>query len=386
VYSNEDFRLIREEGFDHVRIPVAWHLYAGPAPGYSLYSTIFSLADALVNGALDHGLAVIVDLHHFDEFTSTPLAFKAKFISIWRQVAKHYASFPSAVAFELLNEPKDNATTDAMNPIYADVIREIRVSNPDRTIFVGPINYNSIDELKTQSGQGLQLPNDDLNLIATVHMYDPYYFTHQGAEWALPDTATTGVLFPGPPSVPIKPDSRITHTWVLDWFGNYNRLSEGSNPSSAKAFTSRLNRAKAWSDVYGRPVHVGEYGCYEKADDRSRVNFYSTIRTEMGRRGLGWAMWDWKAGFHYAKNGRPHPTGMREAIFPAVQLATSGAGRLLFDGAIGKTYVVEKAESLLAPITWVPIHTETLKSPRFDFSDPGAEAGPGGYYRVQWVK
>ncbi len=29
-YTSEDLRLIRNEGFDHVRIPVAWHHYAGP--------------------------------------------------------------------------------------------------------------------------------------------------------------------------------------------------------------------------------------------------------------------------------------------------------------------------------------------------------------------
>jgi hypothetical protein len=84
------------------------------------------------------------------------------------------------VAFEFINEPKDAATTTVLNPIYAEAIRQIRVSNPSRTLFVGPGQWNSINELSN-----LRLPDDDENLIVTVHCYDPFLFTHQGACWTL---------------------------------------------------------------------------------------------------------------------------------------------------------------------------------------------------------
>ena len=32
-YTPDDLRIIRAEGFDHVRIPAGWHHYTGPAPG-----------------------------------------------------------------------------------------------------------------------------------------------------------------------------------------------------------------------------------------------------------------------------------------------------------------------------------------------------------------
>ena len=50
-----------------------------------------------------------------------------------------------------------------------------------------------------QRAPQLRLPDDDENLIVTVHNYDPFYFTHQGATWAGPDTKVTGIRFPGPP-------------------------------------------------------------------------------------------------------------------------------------------------------------------------------------------
>ena len=37
------------------------------------------------------GLGVMINIHHFDDFTSDPKAQTARFLAIWRQVAKHYA-------------------------------------------------------------------------------------------------------------------------------------------------------------------------------------------------------------------------------------------------------------------------------------------------------
>jgi len=274
-----------------------------------------------------------------------------------------------------------------MNKIYAEAIRRIRGTNPSRTIFVGPGNYNSLDELSLDNGQGLLLPNNDLNVIATVHSYDPYYFTHQGAEWALPDTATVGVIFPGPPLTPLQPHSSIQHDWVKTWFKEYNAKPTAFNPSSTFAFRGRLLRAKRWAEQWGRPVYVGEFGCYSKSTDpTSRVNYYRDIRATMDEQGLGWAMWDWKSGFHYIKDGRPDPPELREAMFPPIKLRVPASGTLEFDGAVGKTYVVERTASLSGPINWTAISTQTLTTPQMAFADPEAAQLSGAYYRVKWLK
>ena len=90
-----------------------------------------------------------------------------------------------------------------MNPIYARAIAEIRRTNPQRTIFVEPGGWGSIDELKN-----LVLPPDD-NVIVSVHCYDPFYFTHQGATWTGGQTPVTGIVFPGPPAQPLVPDPKL---------------------------------------------------------------------------------------------------------------------------------------------------------------------------------
>jgi endoglucanase len=312
-YTEEDFKHIRAEGFDHVRLPIGWHHYAGPAPEYVLSDAVYAKVDFLVTNALNSKLGVIVNIHHFDAFTSDPSSLSNKFYALWRQIAAHYAKAPNTVAFELLNEPKDAATTTVMNPIYAEAIRRIRSTNPNRTIFVGPGKWNQPSELVN-----LHLPAEDRNIIVTVHCYDPFFFTHQSATWAGNDVKSLkGIVFPGPPREPFvpPPDAKLSKG-LLNWIERYNTLTGTNNPSSPAAFRASLQKAKDWSVKNGRPIHVGEFGCYIKADPDSRRRFYTEFRKAVDELGLAWAMWDWKAGFRYWDDSAKRPApGLREAMF-----------------------------------------------------------------------
>jgi endoglucanase len=380
-YSTNDFVYIRDEGFDHVRIPAAWHHHTGPAPDYVISNSFFAKVDFLVTNALQRGLTAMINIHHFDDFTTSPDAYTNKFYAIWRQIAAHYSNSPPQLAFELINEPIAAATTARLNPIYAEVIRQIRLSNPERIIFVGPGEWNSINELGS-----LRLPETDTNLIVTVHCYDPFLFTHQGATWAGNDPRTVGVIFPGPPATPLAPASGIS-SWATNWIESYNTLPTEGNPSSGVSFKAKIAFAKQWSDYYGRPVHVGEFGAYSMADTNSRARFYHEIRSVMDTLGLGWAMWDWKAGFRYWEDGpkRPAP-GMREAMFPPVKLNSTAPGRIELHEAIGKTFLIERAWFLEAPAIWSPIQTQTLHSTEWVYPDPAATASNAAFYRALWLK
>jgi endoglucanase len=307
-----DLKQIRAEGFDHIRLPVGWHHYTGPAPDYKISDEIFARADEMATNATALGLNVIINIHHFNEFTTDPAGNTPQFLAIWRQVAAHYANAPDGVAFELLNEPKDAATTAVMNPIYAETIRQIRLTNPHRTIFAGPGKWNSPNELPD-----FRLPDDD-NIIVTLHCYDPMFFTHQGATWAGPDFKLAGVHFPGPPKVPFQPDPSVeVKPWVLKTIQQYNTQPAADNPCGSRAFLPKIQKAKAWSEKYGRPIHFGEFGAIIKADEESRAHYYAAMRQALDEAGFGWAIWDWKSGFNYwdSKTQQPLP-GMHEALFP----------------------------------------------------------------------
>jgi endoglucanase len=313
-YTTTDLHHIRAEGFDHVRIPIGWHHYAGPGPDYLLDPKIFQKVDALVGPAMREGLNVLINIHHFDDFTSDPKTLTPKFHAIWRQIAAHYAKTPGGLAFELLNEPRDAATTEVINPIFAETIRQIRKTNPVRTIVVGPGQWNGISELPN-----LRVPDNDLNLIVTVHCYDPFQFTHQGADWTgnSPDRRVVGIVFPGPPRTPLIPDPNLKLSPDFrEWINMYNSQPREVNPCGTRVIDAAVAQIKEWSAHYGRPVYLGEFGAYTKADTASRAHYYRAFREALESAGIGWAIWDWKAGFRYwnEETNKPEP-GMREALF-----------------------------------------------------------------------
>lgn len=310
-YSTRDFEEIRKAGFDHVRIPIGWQNYTGPGPSFTLEEEIYSKVDLLIQGALQQKLAAIINVHHFDDFTTNPTEHKDRLVSIWTQLSKRYANLPDSMAFELLNEPKDAATTMLLNPIYRELIAVIRGENPTRPIFVGPGQFNRIAELAN-----LNLPEADQNLIVTVHSYDPYFFTHQGASWGdSPIRNLRGVKFPGPPTTPLAaPDGASDD--LKNWLTQYNTLPLDRNPCSPQVMRELAADAREWSEYYGRPVHFGEFGAYQVADVQSRVNYCREYRLAIENAGLTWALWDWSAGFHYWDKGKNRPVeGMGEALF-----------------------------------------------------------------------
>jgi endoglucanase len=309
-HDEADFSHARAEGFDHVRLPIAWHHYSGPAPQYTIAPELFARIDSLVAAARKHELSLILNIHHFDALNTDPVGQQEKFWALWEQIAAHYRDEPNTIAFELLNEANGKATTQFLNGLYAEAIARVRRTNPHRTLFVGPSQWNQVHQLPL-----LNLPESDRNLIVTIHSYDPHNFTHQGAPWSGPDSQVVGIQFPGPPDVPLAIPATAKPP-LRDWLQAYNIEPTATNPSSPGVQQRIVNLAKEWSDYYGRPVHLGEFGAYEKADVVSRGRYCREFRQACERAGIAWALWDWKAGFRYWNPERNAPVPeMREALF-----------------------------------------------------------------------
>jgi hypothetical protein len=106
------------------------------------------------------------------------------------------------------------------------------------------------------------------NLIYTFHCYDPFFFTHQGAEWIdeIPKDLND-MPFPSSPEamekIRSKNDSKYAGT--LDDYGKHRY--------DAAYLLSRLKIAKDWGEAHGVPVVLGEFGAYPKVsapDSRGR--------------------------------------------------------------------------------------------------------------------
>ena len=309
-YSTDDIDRIAAEGFDHIRVPVAWHFNLKPnATGFDIDPTLLTDLEPVLKRALEKKMHVILDWHHFDDLTTNPAAHRARFIASWKTISDHFKSWPPELFLELLNEPRDALTTEVANPIYAETIAAIRSIDPERIILVSPGKWGDIRELEK-----LRLPDADDRIVVTVHCYEPFYFTHQGAGW-VQLAGLRGITYPGPPTSPFAaPEIFRENNDIASFIHAYNTLPADCNPCSANAVRDLLNLAREWSDHFGRPVHLGEFGSHNLADASSRMRYARDVRTLAEERHIPWTLWDWKAGFGYWDSQTTKPL-FRAALF-----------------------------------------------------------------------
>lgn len=305
-YDTSDIDRIAGQGFDHVRVPVAWqfHLEDGViSPG------LLEELEPVLRRALDRGLTVILNWQHFEDLVAEPEKNRAAFIAGWRLIAGHFKDWPPELYLELLNEPNGALDGDILTSIHAGGIAAIRESNPERVLLVDPPSWAGIRGLDR-----LFLPGGDDRIIVTVHSYEPFQFTHQQASWVNYQDLRD-ISYPGPPAIPVAvPDSLGDDPGIVAWIEAYNSRQGRDNPCSAAAFEILLDEAVAWSEHFGRPVHIGEFGCYSKAAPAGRRRYVRDFRIAAEERGLPWAMWDWKAGFAYWDSEKDQPL-LRDALF-----------------------------------------------------------------------
>src|SRR6476469_7831001 len=84
------FEAVKKAGFNSVRVPIRWSAHAGDKPPFTIDADFFKRIDWVVEQALSRDLAVIVNVHHFDEVYHDPEKNEAKLLALWKQVGEHY--------------------------------------------------------------------------------------------------------------------------------------------------------------------------------------------------------------------------------------------------------------------------------------------------------
>jgi endoglucanase len=257
---------IKQGGFATVRVPTRWSAHAAASPPYTIDPAFMDRVTWVVDQALAAGLMVVLNLHHYEEIFSDPEGQRDRFLALWQQIATHFRNHSDSLVFEVLNEPNTNLTPELWNDFLVDALRVIRQSNGHRYVMLGTGEWGGIGAM-----QRLELP-DDGRLIFTFHYYNPFQFTHQGAEWVAGSDAWLGT------------------TW-------------GTSQDSA-AVQNDFDSVAAWAAQHDVPVFMGEFGAYSRAAMSDRVAWTAFVAREAERRGFAWAYWEFDAGFGAYTNGQ----------------------------------------------------------------------------------
>lgn len=285
--KEEYFQIIKDAGFNSVRIPVRWSSRAMTEAPYTIKPDFFKRVDWAVNCALSRDLPVILNMHHYMELYTDPLPQKERFMALWEQIAKHYKDYPDTLLLEIYNEPDDALTPELWNEWLKEAISIIRKYNPTKTIVVDGPNDAWMTYLRY-----LKLPEDERNIIVSVHHYFPHDFTHQGAPWITREKIMKS--FEEMKSVGQKLPAWTTDDWDGDsntWMGT----KWTGTDEEKKAMTDIFDVGAAWGKEHNRPINLGEFGATYKADMASRVRWTKFIADTAAERGMSLHYWEFCA-------------------------------------------------------------------------------------------
>ncbi|MGH8080630.1 MAG: glycoside hydrolase family 5 protein, partial [Lysobacter sp.] len=289
-----ELRMLREAGFDHVRIPVdpvalGWSPERGPSiPGSPRLR-------AAVDAALGAGLDVIVDLHPNEDTKRSieqETVWSDGYIAMWQHLATQFKSLPAQrVAFELFNEPGYYGLAGRFTwPRYQKrLVQAVRAIAPDRSLIVSGRKGGSLEGLVELD------PLDDPNLIYSFHYYLPYIFTHQGASWMQGDEWTTAghwrrVRYPATVARKQLPrtDGKVEFVRARDELTEYFQ-----SDWDRKQIDAQWRPLREWAAKNHVRVHCGEFGVIrDGVDPVSRYRWIGDVRWLAQAEGWGWSVWN----------------------------------------------------------------------------------------------
>jgi endoglucanase len=284
--DDELIDLVGRGGFTNsVRLPVRWSNHASADATARVDPAFFDRVEKTVDRLLARGASVLLNIHHYRQFDGDPLdpgetavdpaVVDVRFLALWQQIAERFANRSPALMFEIYNEPHGRLEP-LWNDLLSRALRVIRQRNPERVVVVGPTEWNSANALPR-----LVLP-PDRHVALTVHHYEPFNFTHQGAEWVSP----------------MKPLG-----------------TDCCNAAQQALMLRLLDLAAADAQRRQRPMLVGEFGAYSKAPLASRVAYLRLMRSAMEARQMPWMYWELASGFGVYD---PMAKAMRRELYEAL--------------------------------------------------------------------
>lgn len=188
-FPEEDFQMIKDLGFNFVRLPLDYLTYTTPGDWNSFSETDLQEIDKAVQYGKKYGIHVNICLHRAPGFSVnktdklpdnqklnlwTDKIAQDAFVAHWVMFAKRYKDVSAAdLSFNLVNEP-----TDVSSLVYANLAK--------RTID-SILKYNATRKVHVDALEYATVPINELvgvkNVVQAMHNYHPVQLTHYKANW-----------------------------------------------------------------------------------------------------------------------------------------------------------------------------------------------------------
>jgi len=238
--------LVKESGFNAVRIPCSWNQYMSDHSTAQLKPEWLARVKEVVQYCVDNDMYVILNIHWDGGWLENNCTAErqeqnnAKQKAFWEQIATHFRDVDEHLIFASANEPNvENAIQMAiLNSYHQTFIDAVRATGGKNSFRVLIVQGPSTDIEKTKSLM-TTLPNDKVEgrMMVEVHYYTPWNFC------GLTEDATWGNMF-------------------YYWGNDYHSPTEPSRNATwgeEETVVSNFNTMKTQFVDKGIPVVLGEF-------------------------------------------------------------------------------------------------------------------------------
>jgi len=280
AFSESDFEWMAGWGFNFARLPLSYWSWSDPKDWMRIDEGALAPVDDAIEMGRRHGVYINLCLHRIPGYCvngreleahqlfagpadSMQLALDAA-THHWRFLARRYRGVPSSrLSFDLFNEPPFMADQSRYVEIARALIAAIREVSPDRLIVADGADL----------GQSPVMGLVDQGVVQSTRGYLPKMVSHYTADWV----------------PPAEFESVERPAWPM-------ADSHGVLWDRAKLRAELISRWKPLTDL-GVPVHVGEWGCFNRTPREACLGWTSDLLSLWREAGWGWAMWNLRGPF-----------------------------------------------------------------------------------------
>jgi endoglucanase len=279
-FDEEDFEIMAELGFDFARIPMSYWCWSSKDDWFRIDEEVLRDIDEAVELGKQNNVHVNLNLHRvpgycingrdlepMDLYEDTPERMQKALDAVifhWKTFAKRYKGIPnSELSFDLINEPPHTKEEARHVEVVTALVKGIREEDSARLIVADGKDV----------GRTPIFGITELGVVQSTRGYDPMSVSHYKATWVPKASYQTFKK----PTWPLKGDDGM----IWDKAALKTRLID------------------PWMKLVdnGVPVHVGEWGCYNKTPHNVALRWMRDLLSLWKEVGWGYALWNLKGDF-----------------------------------------------------------------------------------------